>query len=71
MLYYQCDIAAYTKDAGGLPFLEQLFHYNNGKKVISNDNGFLQFSSSLNEKLIDLTTEIIQNGSNYSQGKPF
>ena len=43
-VYYQCDIASYTEDAGGLKFLEYLFKYNHGHKIYSNNNKLLQFS---------------------------
>jgi len=45
MIYYQSDIAAYTEDDGGIRFLEPLFHYQDGIKVIDSDTGFIQLSS--------------------------
>ena len=42
-VYYQCDVASYTKDAGGFPYLEHLFEYQNGFKVYSNENNLLNF----------------------------
>lgn len=33
-VYYQCDVASYTGDAGGITYLEHLFEYKNGEKII-------------------------------------
>lgn len=44
MVYYQCDIAAYTKDAGGLKFLEYLFYYQGEEKVFDSNESLLKFS---------------------------
>lgn len=52
-IYYQCDVAAYTKDDGGIPFLEFLFSYEAGAKKISS-NGLLLFSPTLEEKYSQL-----------------
>ena len=38
MIYYQCDTASYTADAGGLKFLEHLFEYKDGAKVFDEEN---------------------------------
>lgn len=45
-VYYQCDVASYTKDAGGLPFLEHLFEYYNGEKKYNRETKLLQFSAT-------------------------
>lgn len=44
-VYYQCDIASYTRDAGGLTYLEHLFEYQNGIKVYSEKSNLLLFSN--------------------------
>jgi hypothetical protein len=47
IIYYQCDTGSYTKDAGGLKFLEHLFEYNgSGQKVFDASEGLLKFSSN-------------------------
>ena len=43
-IYYQCDVGAYTKDAGGLPFLEKVFAYKDGGKVVNLGEKILRFS---------------------------
>ena len=42
-VYYQCDVASYTKDAGGIAYLEHLFEYNKGFKVYSEKSNLLKF----------------------------
>ncbi|MBX9188589.1 hypothetical protein HCG69_10970 [Bacteroides sp. K03] len=42
--YYQCDIGSYTKDAGGLSYLEHLFEYQDGLKLFDSDKERLKFS---------------------------
>jgi len=54
IIYYQCDIAAYTADAGGFAFLEHLFSYHNNEKVFDPDEELLKFSPSVNEKYLAL-----------------
>lgn len=44
-VYYQCDIASYTKDAGGLKYLEYLFHYQDKNKLYNEKLKLLQFSA--------------------------
>lgn len=44
MIYYHCDIASYTADAGGIKFLEHLFEYSNGEKVFDEEEGLLKMS---------------------------
>jgi len=55
LIYYQCDIAAYTADDGGIPFLEKLFSYHNDIKVFNTRIGFLTMSESYQHKLEELT----------------
>ena len=58
-VYYQCDIASYTKDAGGLRYLEYLFYYQNAAKVFNEELKLLQFSASLNVKYTKLKNKIV------------
>jgi hypothetical protein len=44
MIYYQCDIAPYTKDVRGFRFLEHLFEYEDGKKIFDKNEKLLKFS---------------------------
>jgi O-acetyl-ADP-ribose deacetylase (regulator of RNase III) len=44
-VYYQCDVASYTEDAGGLKYLEYLFEYKDGCKIYNDDKKLLQFSA--------------------------
>ena len=44
MILYQCDIASYTKDAGGLEYLEHMFEYKNNEKVFDDDKGIILMS---------------------------
>lgn len=41
MILYQCDTASYTKDAGGLKYLEHMFVYENNEKTFNEENGLL------------------------------
>ena len=61
MIYYQCDIAAYTADEGGIKFLENLFEYKNGKKVFDEEQALLKMSSKFWEMYKQLKNEI-ENG---------
>jgi len=61
MIYYQCDVASYTADAGGIRFLEHLFDYNNGEKVFDNEDGLLKMSPKYWEMYKQLKSEI-KNG---------
>lgn len=45
MVLYQCDIASYTKDAGGLKYLEHMFVYENNEKSFDEENGLLAMST--------------------------
>lgn len=58
MIYYQCDVAAYTADAGGLKFLEHLFEYKNGKKVFDEEEGLIRFSPKYWKMYLELKKEI-------------
>jgi hypothetical protein len=58
MIYYQCDIASYTADAGGIKFLEHLFEYKNGEKVFEEDEGLLKMSSRYWDLYKQLKNEI-------------
>jgi len=49
-IYYQCDTASYTKDSGGIPFLERLFLYRNGRKVFNPGKSRLEFSQQYDHK---------------------
>lgn len=61
MIYYQCDIAAYTADEGGIKFLENLFEYKNGKKVFDKEEGILKMSPRYWEIYKQLKN-VIENG---------
>ena len=58
IIYYQCDVAAYTKDAGGYPFLEHLFEYRNGEKVFDKEEGLIRFSPKYWKMYLILKKEI-------------
>lgn len=47
MVYYQCDVAAYTADAGGLPYLEKIFEYDEGNRKVFDANEQLLKMSTL------------------------
>jgi len=49
-VYYQCDIASYTQDAGGLKFLEHLFAYQGGNKIYDEKIKLLRFSDMYQER---------------------
>tara|TARA_R110001632_G_scaffold140960_2_gene257014 strand:- start:1739 stop:2896 length:1158 start_codon:yes stop_codon:yes gene_type:complete len=59
-VYYQCDVASYTKDAGGLQYLEHLFEYHNGLKVHHEKTKLLKFSSIFQERYNRLHTKVIE-----------
>jgi len=61
MIYYQCDIASYTADAGGIKFLEHLFDYQNGEKVFDEEEGLIKMSPKYWEMYGQLKSEI-ENG---------
>jgi len=57
-VYYQCDVASYTKDAGGLRYLEYLFNYQNGNKTYDESFKLLKFSSIYHTRYIALLNKI-------------
>ena len=59
LIYYQVDVASYTKDAGGFPFLENVFIYDNGTKAFDSDTGLLKFSGAFAQKLDVLKNVIL------------
>ena len=60
MILYQCDIASYTKDAGGLKYLEHMFIYENNNKVFNNEYGLLYMSAEYWSRYEQLKTEIYE-----------
>jgi hypothetical protein len=58
MILYQCDIASYTKDAGGLKYLEHMFVYEDGEKSFDDDNGIIAMSEEYANKYINLKESI-------------
>ena len=58
VVYYQCDVASYTKDAGGFPYLEHLFQYQNGEKVYCEKVKLLNFKSFYDTRYKILNDEI-------------
>jgi hypothetical protein len=60
MIYYQCDSAAYTADAGGYKFLEHLYCYESGQKVFDEEAGLLRFSDKYAEMYNRLKNEILK-----------
>ena len=60
IIYYQCDTAAYTADAGGYKFLEHLFSYESGQKVFDEEAGLLRFSDKYREMYNRLKDEILK-----------
>lgn len=60
MVYYQCDIAAYTKDAGGYSFLENLFIYENGEKQFDGNERLLKFAKPYDDLYLELKIKILK-----------
>lgn len=58
MILYQCDISSYTKDAGGLKYLEHMFEYDDGEKVFDDEDGIIAMSPEYKERYHLLKTEI-------------
>jgi len=58
-VYYQCDTGSYTSDAGGLPFLEHLFVYDNGRKVFDNATNLVKFSPSVEKMFNELKNSLL------------
>ena len=61
-VYYQCDVASYTTDAGGLKFLEYLFEYSNGSKIYLGQTKLLKFSKNYQYKYDMLSERLKGNG---------
>lgn len=57
-VYYQCDIASYTGDAGGIPFLEHLFEYQNREKVYCEKTQLLKLAEPYAQKYNTLFNKI-------------
>lgn len=57
-IYYQCDAASYTKDAGGIRYLEHLFAYERGQKTLNVPKGILKFSPIFEAKYNELEKAI-------------
>lgn len=61
MIYYQCDVSAYTADAGGYKYLEHLFDYDkNGLKIFDEQEKIIRFSTDYWKMYLDLKTQIWQ-----------
>lgn len=59
MIYYQCDIASYTADAGGYKYLEPLFEYDNPiTKTFDSDEGLIRMSENYWKKYIELKNKV-------------
>jgi hypothetical protein len=58
MIYYQCDTAAYTADAGGIKFLEHLFEYRDGKKHLDGQENLLRLEPVYWDRYLVLKKEI-------------
>ena len=54
MVYYECDIAAYTADEGGIEFLEHLFEYDNGDKIFNKREMLIQLKPKIWSKYFNL-----------------
>jgi O-acetyl-ADP-ribose deacetylase (regulator of RNase III) len=57
-VYYQCDVASYTKDAGGYRYLEYLFNYENDNKTYDESFKLLKFSSTYHNRYVALLNRI-------------
>jgi hypothetical protein len=57
-IYYQCDIASYTADAGGKVFLEHLFSYQGKFKIFDAVKERLMFSNHFENRFIALENAI-------------
>lgn len=69
-VYYQCDVASYTRDAGGIPYLEHLFEYQNGEKAYCEETHLLKFSEVYVQKyriLSNRIRECVQNHNSSEQ----
>ena len=59
MILYQCDVASYTKDAGGLKYLEHLFEYKDGEKNFDETEGLICMSPEYKERYNNLKSSIV------------
>ncbi|SDT04080.1 PIN domain-containing protein [Winogradskyella sediminis] len=59
-VYYQCDIASYTGDAGGIPYLEHLFEYQKGEKIYCEKKKLLKLSEVYTHKYDTLSNKILE-----------
>lgn len=57
-VYYQCDVASYTGDAGGIPYLEYIFKYENGLKVFNERTKLLEFNPVFDERFSLLSDRV-------------
>jgi len=60
-VYYQCDVASYTQDAGGIAYLEHLFEYKDGFKVYCKTTNLLKFSNLYAQKYSLLFDKIMSS----------
>ncbi|WP_423820193.1 hypothetical protein V5739_07090 [Salinimicrobium sp. TIG7-5_MAKvit] len=60
LVYYQCDTAAYTQDAGGSKFLEHLFCYKDGIKIFDKEEGLFRFSCIYWHRYLKIKNEILR-----------
>jgi len=61
IIYYQCDVSAYTADAGGYKYLEHLFDYDkNGDKIFDEQEKIIRFSPDYWKMYLNLKTQICQ-----------
>ena len=58
-IYYQVDTGSYTLDAGGLPYLESIFCYENANKTYDLKRKLLQFSPNFEKKYMLLEKALI------------
>lgn len=60
IVYYQCDVASYTGDAGGIPYLEHLFEYQKGEKIYCKKKKLLELSEVYNHRYNKISNKIIE-----------
>jgi hypothetical protein len=58
IVYFQCDTSAYTRDAGGLSYLEHLFQYEIDRKVFDDKECVLRFSAKYWDLYLNLKHEV-------------
>lgn len=61
IVFYQCDTAAYTKDDGGIPYLEHVYNYKNGRKSFNKSDCLLEFSPKFSRLYFKLKKSICGN----------